>query len=75
MKVEDATSPWDAREKEIIMEIESYLRALLRSGDKICIATIAELAVDGRHARFCVNKELLEQRCRRRCALCRTGTE
>ena len=78
--------------KESIMEMESYPqlnertwvrldepeRALIRSGDKFCIATVAAHALDeGTRPKFIffVNKELLRQRSCPRCALCRTGKE
>ena len=64
---------WDARERHIIMEMESRLqlsertwvgldeleRALLSSADKMCIATISELALDEcGHMRFVASEKL-----------------
>ena len=64
---------WDARERHIIMEMESRLqlsestwvgldeqeRVLLSSADKMCIATISELALDEcGHQRFVASEKL-----------------
>ena len=70
-EVEEASPLWDARENEIIMEVESYLqqseriragieelqRTLRGSTDEvICVSTIGELVPNQRgHHRFVVN--------------------
>ena len=73
MEVGDANPSWDARERHIIMEMESRLqlsertwvglneleRVLLSSADKMCIATISELAQDEcGHQRFVASEKL-----------------
>ena len=73
MEVEDVNPPWDARERHNIMEVESRLqlsestwvgldeqeRVLLSSVDKMCIATISELALDEcGHQRFVASEKL-----------------
>ena len=60
VEVADANPPWDARQRERIMKMEGHLQqgeriwvgieeveqALLGSGEKVCIATVAELVLD-----------------------------
>ena len=73
MEVEDVNPSWDQRERHIIMEMESRLqlsertwvgpdeleRVLLSSADKMCIATISELALEEcGHLRFVISGKL-----------------